>query len=90
MHGMELKIDKAGRIVVPKHLRDRLGFTANSALDAIEQPDGVLLKRREQAPSMIKTNGVWVHQGEPEAGANWDRLVGQVREERTQSVLKSY
>ena len=43
--GMKLKIDQAGRIVVPKPLRERLGFRADTQLEAIEQPDGVLLKR---------------------------------------------
>jgi AbrB family looped-hinge helix DNA binding protein len=33
---MTLKIDKAGRIVVPKSLRERLGFNPNTALEAIE------------------------------------------------------
>ncbi|MGD0486496.1 MAG: AbrB/MazE/SpoVT family DNA-binding domain-containing protein [Syntrophorhabdales bacterium] len=41
---MELKIDKAGRIVVPKPLRERLGFKPDTELEAIEQPEGVLLR----------------------------------------------
>jgi len=45
INGMELKIDKAGRIVVPKPLRERLGFKPDTELEAIEQPEGVLLKR---------------------------------------------
>jgi len=52
--GMELRIDKAGRIVVPKPLRERLGFKPDTELEAIEQPEGVLLKRVEQRPSMVK------------------------------------
>ncbi len=47
VNGMELKIDKSGRIVVPKALRERLGFKPDSELEAIEHPDGVLLKRVE-------------------------------------------
>ena len=87
--GMELKIDKAGRIVVPKPLRDRLGFKPDSQLEAIEQPQGVLLKRLEQRPSMIKVDGLWVHQGSAEAGANWEDILENVREERIESVLKA-
>jgi AbrB family looped-hinge helix DNA binding protein len=40
---MKLKINKAGRIVVPKPLRERLGFTPDTKLEAIEQPAGMLL-----------------------------------------------
>jgi AbrB family looped-hinge helix DNA binding protein len=86
---MELRIDKAGRIVVPKPLRERLGFKPDTELEAIEQPEGVLLKRIEVKPSMIKVDGLWLHQGVAEPGANWDRVVEDAREERTQSTLKA-
>ena len=59
INGMELRIDKAGRIVVPKPLRERLGFKPDTELEAIEQPEGVLLKRIEQRPSMVKVDGLW-------------------------------
>lgn len=79
---MKLRIDKAGRIVVPKPLRERLGFRPDTELEAIEQPEGVLLKRVEQRPSMVKVDGLWVHQGRAAPGANWERIVEDVREER--------
>jgi len=85
---MELKIDKAGRIVVPKPLRERLGFKPDTELEAIEQPEGVLLGRVEQRPPMVKVDGLWVHQGSAEPGANWERILEDVREERIESVLK--
>jgi AbrB family looped-hinge helix DNA binding protein len=89
VNGMELRIDKAGRIVVPKPLRERLGFRPDTELVAIEQADGVLLKRVEQRPSMVKVDGLWVHQGRAEPGANWERILEDVREERLESVLKA-
>ena len=89
INGMEIRIDKAGRIVVPKPLRERLGFKPDTELEAIEQPDGVLLKRVEQRPSMVKIDGLWVHRGVPEPGVNWERIVEDVREERIQSLLKA-
>ena len=89
MNGMELRIDKAGRIVVPKPLRERLGFKPDTGLEAIEQPEGVLIKRVEQRPSMVKVDGLWVHQGSAEPGANWERILEDVREKRIESVLKA-
>ena len=86
---MELRIDKAGRIVLPKALRERLGFKPDTGLVAIEQSGGVLLKRVEQRPSMVKADGLWVHQGSAEPGANWERILEDVREERIESVLKA-
>ena len=88
-NGMEVRIDKAGRIVVPKPLRERLGFKPDTELDVIEHPEGVLLKRIEQRPSMAKVDGLWVHRGDAKPGANWDRILEDVREERIESVLKT-
>jgi len=87
--GMELRIDKAGRIVVPKPLRERLGFKPDTDLEAIEQPEGVLLKRVQPRPSMVKVDGLWVHQGRAEPGGNWERMLEDVREERIESVVKA-
>jgi AbrB family looped-hinge helix DNA binding protein len=86
--GMQLRIDKAGRIVVPKDLRERFGFKPDAELQAIEQPDGVLLKRMEERPSMMKVDGLWLHQGVAQPGANWDRILEGIREERIESILK--
>jgi AbrB family looped-hinge helix DNA binding protein len=78
-----------GRIVVPKALRERLGFKPDTDLEAIEQAEGVLLKRIQPRPSMIKVDGLWVHQGSAQPGANWGRILEDVREERITSVLKA-
>ena len=88
VNGMELSIDKAGRIVIPKSLRERLGFKPETELEAIEQPEGVLLKRVDLRPSMVKVDGLWVHQGSAEPGANWGRVLEGVREDRIESILR--
>jgi AbrB family looped-hinge helix DNA binding protein len=85
---MKVRIDRAGRIVVPKSLRQRLGFKPEVELEAVERPDGILLKAVPIQPAMTKVDGLWVHQGIAEPGTNWERVVDQVREERIESVLK--
>jgi hypothetical protein len=42
----------------------------------------VLIKKAEERPSMAKVDGLWVHQGIPQAGANWEHLLEEIREER--------
>lgn len=84
---MKLLIDRSGRIVVPKRIRERLGFRPDSEIEAVEQPGGILLRPAQEKPSMVRVDGFWVHQGVAEPGANWDRVVEDVREERTQAVL---
>ncbi|MGO9058717.1 MAG: AbrB/MazE/SpoVT family DNA-binding domain-containing protein [Candidatus Binataceae bacterium] len=86
---MKLRIDKSGRVVVPKHLRERLGLKPGTELEALDQSGGVLLRAVEQLPAMVKIEGQWVHQGVAQPGANWDRVLQEVREERIESVLKA-
>jgi AbrB family looped-hinge helix DNA binding protein len=86
-YGMAIRMDKSGRIVLPKMIRERFGLTPDLELEVVEQPDGVLLRRRDEHPSMIKVDGLWIHQGTPQAGAQWDRIIDDLREERAQSAL---
>ena len=41
---MELKIDKFGRVVIPKKLRDHLGVGMSLKVEVKETPEGILLK----------------------------------------------
>jgi AbrB family looped-hinge helix DNA binding protein len=89
INGMRLRIDKSGRIVVPKPLREGLGLKPDTELEAVEQADGILLKRVEQRPSMAKIDDLWVHLGFAEPGTHWEHVLENVREERIASVLKA-
>jgi bifunctional DNA-binding transcriptional regulator/antitoxin component of YhaV-PrlF toxin-antitoxin module len=86
---MTLRMDKSGRIVFPQRLRKRLGFKPDMELAVVEQGGGVLLRPAEQQPSMIQVDGLWVHRGTAAPGANWGRVLDDVREERIQSALKA-
>jgi len=88
IYGMKLKVDKSGRMILPKDLRSRLGAGREGVVEVIEQPDGILLRPVQQQPSMIKVGGVWVHQGVAEPGTNWETIVDDIREERIQDILK--
>lgn len=88
-YGVTLRIDKSGRIVVPKPLRERLGLKPDMELEVLEQAGGVLLRSVGQRPSMIRVDGLWVHQGVAQPGANWDRVLEDAREERIEAVLKA-
>jgi AbrB family looped-hinge helix DNA binding protein len=89
LYGMTLRIDKSGRIIVPKPVRERLGLKPDMELEVVEQSGGVLLRPVEQRPSMLKVDGLWVHQGVAPPGALWDRVLEDMREERIQFVLKA-
>jgi AbrB family looped-hinge helix DNA binding protein len=86
INGMHVKIDKAGRIVLPKPVRDRFRLRQGSDLEIEERPEGLLLKPVDQQPSMVQKNGVWVHLGKLPKGFDWDTLVDDVREERIKDL----
>lgn len=86
VQSMAVKIDKSGRIVVPKPLRDRLGLKPDMELEIHEHADGVLLRVPVPHPTMVHVDGLWVHQGTAQANANWEHVLEDVRDERLRAV----
>jgi AbrB family looped-hinge helix DNA binding protein len=79
---MTLKIDKAGRIVVPRGLRERLGLRAGMDLDVSETAEGMTLRRVSEKPAVMEEDGFLVHQGVAPRGFDWDRHIEEQREDR--------
>jgi AbrB family looped-hinge helix DNA binding protein len=86
MNGMDVKIDKSGRIVVPKPLRDRLGLKPDMELEVHEHADGMFLRVPAPRPTMVQVEGLWVHQGTASANADWASVLEDVREERLRAM----
>lgn len=88
VNGMTITIDKAGRIVVPKDLRQRFGLRPNTELEIVDHPSGILLRVPDQQPSLTNMCGLLVHQGRAEEGADWDLALETIREERLQDIIR--
>jgi AbrB family looped-hinge helix DNA binding protein len=86
LNGMNLKIDKAGRVVLPKPVRDRLGLHEGSDLEMVETAEGVELKPAQIRPSMVKKDGLWVHTGKVPPGFDVAKAVRDDREERIRKL----
>ena len=84
---MTLRIDKAGRIVVPKSIRDRLGLGPGADLEVSEGPEGLLLKPVRRRPSLVQEGELLVHQGTLPKDYDWNRLLEDSREERLRTVV---
>lgn len=82
INGMQIKIDKAGRIVLPKPVRERFHLREGSELEIEERSDGLTLRPVEQRSSMVQENGMWVHLGKVPRDFDWGNLVDSIREER--------
>jgi len=79
---MTVKIDRAGRVILPKPVRDRLGLHAGSDLEVQEIPEGVVLKPAGRRPSLVKKGHFWVHTGELPPGYDILKAIDEDREER--------
>jgi AbrB family looped-hinge helix DNA binding protein len=61
---METTIDSAGRIVVPKPLRDALGLTPGTAIDISSYGTGLTIVPRGRTARLGLENGVLVAEGD--------------------------
>jgi len=86
MHAMNLKIDGAGRIVLPKRVRDRFRLTPGATLELEERPEVLILRPVEQSPSIVRRDGLWVYVGKVPTGFTWDSMVDDDREKRIQDL----
>jgi AbrB family looped-hinge helix DNA binding protein len=78
-----LTIDKAGRIVLPKPLRDELRLEAGDTLEVESSGEEITLRPARGNAQLRKKHGVWVYRaGEPLTQATIDKTVRQVRDER--------
>jgi AbrB family looped-hinge helix DNA binding protein len=83
---MVLKVDRAGRIILPKSVRDRMGLQPDSELVLEETGDGIVLKPRQPEQLWKRENGRLVFCGEPAGKINWDTIVDDMREERIREI----
>jgi len=83
---MVVTIDSAGRIVVPKPVRERLGLRKDSKLELEETADGIVLKPVENEPLWRRENGRLVFMGCPVEKVDWDRIVDEDREARMRKI----
>jgi AbrB family looped-hinge helix DNA binding protein len=86
MNCVHIKVDKSGRIVLPKPVRERLRLRAGTNLELQEVPEGILLRPVGQRPALVWKDGFLVHLGKAPRGLNWNRLIEDSREDRIKDV----
>ncbi len=81
---METTVDKFGRVVIPKEIRDVLGLKPGEVLKIEQSDDEVVMKPlREETPIKVK-DGVLVY-----AGAATGNLIEAVRAHREERLRKA-
>ncbi len=61
---MITKIDKYGRLILPKKLRMRLGITNRASLKVNEKGNAIVIEAIEEEQSIIEKDGILVFTGE--------------------------
>lgn len=77
---LEATVDKFGRIVIPKQLRDDLGLKPGSVLQLEEKDHEVILKPLYEEPQLVNKDGVLVFTGA--AAGDLTKAVRAHREKR--------
>jgi AbrB family looped-hinge helix DNA binding protein len=83
-----LTLDKAGRVVLPKPVRDELQLGPGDSLELEISEDRIVLRPARSKGRMYKKQGVWVFDsGEPLAANVVEETLRKVREERDRRNL---
>lgn len=78
-----LVIDKAGRVVIPKPLREELHLEPGDALEMEATGEQITLRPVRGTGPLTKEHGVWVfYTGKPMPASATDEILEQIREER--------
>jgi AbrB family looped-hinge helix DNA binding protein len=78
-----LTIDKAGRVVIPKPLREELHLEPGDTLEMESTGEQITLRPVRGTGPLTKEHGIWVfHSGQPLPASSTDNLLQQIREER--------
>jgi AbrB family looped-hinge helix DNA binding protein len=83
---MNVRMDKAGRIVLPRPIRQRLGLKNGGTLTIEEGPDGITLRPVRHGSKFADEQGVLVYVGKVPKGINWDKLLDEEREARMREL----
>lgn len=81
-----VEIDKAGRIVIPKKMRDALRLKPGTRLRVDCEGSRLLLEHDVPEPHLEMREGVWVMAGGPPGDVDAVGLVERERERRMQFV----
>lgn len=83
-----LTVDKAGRVVLPKPVRDELQLSPGDPLELESFEDQIVLRPVKERVGMRKKQGIWVLDlDEPISAAETDRVLRDIRRKRESVAL---
>jgi len=82
---MKTTIDQAGRVVIPKPLRQKFHLTARTEIEILADGDGLRLQIPTEESSLVEKNGVVVHCTDGKANLDSTEFINQFRDGRNQN-----
>jgi AbrB family looped-hinge helix DNA binding protein len=87
----KLTLDKAGRVVLPKPVRDLMHLEPGDTLELESSEEEILLRPLRGTMPLRKKRGIWVFRsGEPISATTVNESIREIRQERDQSNLGRY
>jgi AbrB family looped-hinge helix DNA binding protein len=83
-----ITVDKAGRVVLPKPVRDKLQLQAGDSLELDSSGGEIVLRPIRRTAQMRLRDGIWVFRtGQPISAASVNETIRQARDERSELAL---
>jgi AbrB family looped-hinge helix DNA binding protein len=80
---VRLVLDKAGRVVIPKSLREELRLEPGDSLELESAGERITLRPVRGTGPLVKEQGVWVfYAGQPLSASATAEMLEQIREDR--------
>ena len=84
----KVTVDRAGRIVLPKALRDELQLSPGDSLDLAVRGNEVTLRPARSARALQKEQGIWVFRvGSPLTETETQETLESIRAQRQRRIL---
>lgn len=85
----KIAIDRAGRVVIPKSLRDELHLAAGDILQLESSGDTITLRPVQETAPLQKEHGFWVYRtGLPLEDLSIPEWIDKGREERNRGIAR--
>lgn len=82
-----LTVDKSGRVVLPKALREQMHLAPGDMLEMETNGESIILRPLRRRATVKKERGIWVYQGEA-TGASIPDLIDREREKHLQELAR--
>jgi AbrB family looped-hinge helix DNA binding protein len=83
---MSITIDQAGRVVIPKSIRDQLHLVSGSELEVDTSGNEIRLRVRDLEPSLIRKRGLLIHHGTKQTDLDITDFLRNERDNRSTSI----